>query len=563
MSDNWENEQEQWDEGGKKYNMAHRGKKGGETFVAPETMAEIKLLEATDWKERGLRKETLETFGVKCLKSQEFGPVGQIEKVFFPYYNQGGKITGYKVKDLTKEKSEKFHFYTVGHVGVDSQLFGQNRARKNAKYLIITEGEVDHLSSYQAILDNTEEQYKKFPPAVVSIGCGTVSAVDHLGHNTKFLGNFPQYRVCFDNDELTQQEKLKKNPGMKGKEATQAVGAFLIESNKKVFVPDWYDWVNDCSDFLQSGKDSLLSKQLLWDVSEFSAEKVLKGSDIEMETLLKPKEKGVYVDSFPLLMDKLWGIRKSELSILTAMSGVGKTVVSSEIAYKLAEETGEKVALVFLEETSEETLMRMIARRLQVNYYKFVFDPLSFCSREDFAVAYGWCKDKFFFLDVFGSMRVTELMNTFKSLYYASGCGYIVFDHLSMMASGSQVNDERRLIDQMMTELAAFMAQTDVGCLAVSHLSRQAQTEIGKLSDLTEPKWINVRKEHLRGSAALEQLSWNIFGLDMLLTPDRERADVRLTVLKNRTIGKLGVCDQFKMDEKTGLIIPSHTGYGD
>jgi len=553
-------EENQWSPMKKKY-IDHS--KPRPDYIPQETLKDIKYYDSHDWEERGLRKETLERFGVKCKISEELGPE-KLEKIYFPYYNQSGKLTGYKVKDLEKDKAEPGHFYAIGHVGVSSQLFGQSKARTKAKMLFICEGEVDALSAYQSLHDNLKEEYKQFKPAVVSIGCGTVHAVDHLAHNPNFVANYDEFRLAFDNDELTTQEKSRVNPGMKGREATQAVGAFLIENCDRVFVTEWYDNINDCSDFLQKGRPDDLNQQLLWDIIPFSAEKVITGAEIEMESLLKPKERGVYVDSFPLLMDKLWGIRKSELTILTAMSGVGKTVAASEIAYKLAEKTKEKVALIFLEETSGETLLRMIARRLQKNYYKFVFKPLDFCTRDEFKEAYDWAKDRFFFLDVFGSMKVKDLMQTFKSLYYASGCGYIIFDHLSMMSSGSLVDNERRLIDLMMTELAAFMAQTRVGCFAVSHLSRQAQTEIGKLSDLKEPKWINVRKEHLRGSASLEQLSWNVIGLDMLLTPERERSDVRLTVLKNRTIGKLGVADQFQMDQETGLInlTPVTNGYG-
>jgi hypothetical protein len=363
LSDYNENEKEQWVDKKKSYRDYS---KPTSEYVPEETLKDVRYLEAVDWSERGLRKETLDRFGVKMKTSEEFGP-SKIDKVYFPYYNQSGKLTGYKVKDLTKEKSEKGHFTAIGHVGVDSQLFGQNRARKSAKFLFVCEGEVDALSAYQALLEHTGEEYKRYTPAVISVGCGTVHALDHLAHNPKFLDNYDEFRLAFDNDELTLVEKTKKNPGMKGKEATQVVGAFLIERTGRVFTTDWCDWANDCSDFLQKGKSQELHKQLLFDITAFSAEKVLSAGEIEVESLLKPKEKGIYIDSFPILMEKYWGIRKSELTILTAMSGVGKTVVSSEIAYKLAETTDEKIALVFLEETSEETLLRMIARKLHKN----------------------------------------------------------------------------------------------------------------------------------------------------------------------------------------------------
>ena len=130
MSDNSEYEEEQWM---KKDRVYKDWSQPTSTHTPTETMKDIKYLEAVDWPERGLRKETFHRFGVKMKTSVEFGP-SKIEKVFFPYCNQAGKIVGYKVKNLLKDKSEKGHFYSIGHVGVSCQLFGQERVRKNAKY---------------------------------------------------------------------------------------------------------------------------------------------------------------------------------------------------------------------------------------------------------------------------------------------------------------------------------------------------------------------------------------------------------------------------------------------
>ncbi len=527
-------------------------------YKSKETIRDILLLESCNWAERNLKKETLELFGVKCKISKEFGPT-TILKVYFPYYSQEGKLCGYKVKDLSKDKHEKGHFYTIGHVGVDCQLFGQRECKGHKTNLKYVEGETCFLSAYQALLDRqlsdeTPEQYRSLKPQIVSPGCGTVHAVEHISNNSKFINQYKNHILSFDNDFLTDIELGKKNPGMKGRECTQAVGAYLVGGSKNIYVTTWPEYFNDCSDVLQKGKSGELARILLFDKEPFSYEKIISVGDIEIEELLKPKEKGIYIDSFPILMEKLWGIRKREYTIMTAMSGVGKTVCCSEFAYGLAEKSKEPIALAFLEETSKETLLRMIARKLKINYYKFVFNPLKYCTKKQFTNAYEWTKDKFYFLDVFGSMKIPELMDSFKNFVYVNNCAYIVFDHISMLASGSQVNDERRLIDNMMTEQAAFTAQTDVGVIAVSHLGRQAQLEIGKLSDLKEPKWINVRKEHLKGSSSLEQLPWNIIGLDMLLEPNRERSDVRFTVLKNRSIGLLGVADQFFQDSESGLI---------
>jgi hypothetical protein len=55
----------------------------------------------------------------------------------------------------------------------------------------------------------------------------------------------------------------------------------------------------------------------------------------------------------------------------------------------------------------------------------------------------------------------------------------------------------------------------------------------------------------MRGSSALEALSWIILGLEGQVMPDRSRGNVRLTVLKNRPYGILGVADEFKLNPRT------------
>lgn len=538
------------------------------TPIHTETLKEILQYPCRAWPERNISKEVMEKFNVR-VKLSEFD--GSIEKVYFPNYDQTGKLVGFKSKDITRA-GEKTEYCAIGKVGVKNQLFGAKVARTTAKYLVITEGESDCLSAYQAML-NYFRSFNNFnedlTPAVVTFNCGTVQSVPNLSHNEKFLSKFQEFRLVMDNDELTEIEKLTANKDMRGAEATEAIGCYLLthdsEQGKRLIkVVKLDEEFNDCSDYVQNNKSIDLAKKITnqKELETFNAKKIISVEDITIDELLKPKEKGVYIDSFPQLMDKLWGIRKRELTVFTALSGTGKTVCVSELAYKLAENTNEKIALIYLEENSDETLMRMIARRLKINFYKFIFEPLKFCTKEQFVEAYEWVKGRFYFMDIFGALTPDQLMNSFKSLFYVSGCSYIIFDHLGMLGGQKGLVDERRMIDETMTELASFTAQTDVGIICVSHLSRQAQSEIGKLSDIKEAKWINVRKEHLRGSSSLEQLAWNVIALDMLLEPNRERSDVRLTVLKNRTIGLLGTTDQFHLDSN-GLIELTNinTGY--
>ena len=172
--------------------------------------------------------------------------------------------------------------------------------------------------------------------------------------------------------------------------------------------------------------------------------------------------------------------------------------------------------------------------------------------------------DQLVMLGHFGSLPVSELMSKVKHMHLVEGCKYILLDHLSMVVSGTQVTDERKELDVVMTELAAFCAANDVCVIAVSHINRSA-AELFKApkGKEDEPFWVKVTKEMMRGSSALEQLSFVIIGLEPQIMPDRSRGNVRLTVLKNRPWSYLGVADEFKIDENTWEVLLSQSDAGE
>ena len=59
----------------------------------------------------------------------------------------------------------------------------------------------------------------------------------------------------------------------------------------------------------------------------------------------------------------------------------------------------------------------------------------------------------------------------------------------------------------------------------------------------------------MRGSGSLEQIAWNVLGLEQEIMPDRSRGRVRWVVLKNREGGDLGVADTFSINNDDWSII--------
>lgn len=524
-----------------------------------ETVADVQKFPFKSFPERGISKETCERFGVRAGLSEKDGKT--IEAFYFPSFNQKGKIVGYKKQDITVDKSHDYHWTTVGSVSIGNKLFGQNTVeemnRKRAN-LILTEGEWDSLSVYQSCVDSVKgTKYEGIEPTVVSIPMGTRNAVEAILHNEQFVKSYDAATLFFDDDHCTPAE-LKKGI-MKGHEAREAVASALVGSGLALMTITPSEGFKDASDYLQANKSQELSKLVQFGKRVFSAEKIVKASDISFEDLIAKRPEGLYVKSFPKLMDKLHGFRTRELVLLTAPSGVGKSTVSSIIANAFID-YGERVGQIYLEETNKETLQRAVASKLKVNYLKFKNDPTSVANIDAIRVAYDEiCKDdKVIMLGHFGSLPITELMAKIKHMHLIEGCKYIIVDHLSLAISGSEVENERKELDMIMTELAAFCAANEVCIIAISHINRTAADQFkAPKGKEDEPFWVKVTKEMMRGSAALEQLSFVIIGLEPEILPDRSRGRVRLTVLKNRPWSYLGACDEFTVDDDTWEVLLS------
>jgi KaiC/GvpD/RAD55 family RecA-like ATPase len=511
---------------------------------------------------RNLTKETCELLGIRSGLSEEDGST--VVAHYFPYYDQRGKLVGYKKRDLTKDKAEKGHFTTIGGVSVTCKLFGQQYAEslhRKRKNLIFVEGEYDVASALQAMIDSVQDtRYSTLRPFIVGLSCGTANAVEATLHNEEFVKSFETVTLGFDGDETTPAEKKK---GIKrGKEATEDVAGALLLS--EMYVVNYDAGYKDPSDYVQAGDSEELAKILSFGKKKHSVEKIVRASDIAFEDVVQKRKEGVYINQFPKLMKKIHGFRKREMVVVTAPSGVGKSTLTSLFASGFFE-AGERVGMIYLEETKVETMQRLLAARLKINYLEFKNDPLSCASKEEIKAAYDALvkEDMLIVMDHFGSMPIGEMMSKIKHMVLVEKCGYIVVDHVSAIISGTEIDNERKELDIVMTALAAFCASNDVGLIVVSHINRTnaAQFLPPKGHPEGEPYWVRVTKESLRGSATLEQFAWIILGLEPEIMGDRSRGRVRIVVLKNRPWSEMGVADVFDMDEDWNVILSEEETY--
>lgn len=527
-------------------------------YVPKEKVEDVLKYGFEEIPDRNITKKTCERFGVRAGLSEADGET--VEAYYFPSYNQKGKIVGFSKQDITKSKEERGHWTAIGTVAIGNKLFGQDVAesvQRKRSNVVITEGQLDAMSVYQALVENVQgTKYEGMEPFVVSIPLGTANAVESVLHNEKFCTSFTELTIFMDDDYCTPAETRKGI--MKGHEAREAIASALVGSGLSLMTVSPSEGFKDASDYLQADKSTELAKLVQFGKRVYSAEKITRASDVSLEELLTPRPEGCYVDVFPKLMDKIHGFRTRELTVLTSPSNTGKSTICALFASAF-EQQGHRVGLMFLEETNKETLQRMVASKLKVSYLRFKDKPLECASKEVIEKAYNEIVEanSVVMLDHFGSLPVEDLMNKIKHMHLVEGCKYIILDHLSLCISGLETDNERKALDLIMTRLAAFCAANEVCVIAVSHINRAGTADQLKAQKghENEPYWIRVSKESMRSSASLEQLAFIVLGIEPEILPDRSRGRIRLTVLKNRPWGYLGIADTFKIDEDTWEVI--------
>jgi twinkle protein len=225
--------------------------------------------------------------------------------------------------------------------------------------------------------------------------------------------------------------------------------------------------------------------------------------------------------------------------------------MAKEIGYHLRKAHNLTVGNLFLEETLEKTVQSYISLDNNV--------PLSMLRKNNTLLTdEQWQTsfdrliggDKWYALQHFGSLPTEELLGKMRFLAYGANCDFIILDHLSLIFSGQSNENERLAIDNAMTELAAFVTESGVGIISVVHLSRNK----GKTS-FNEGGEISLTD--LRGSAALEQLSFNVIALERSQQAEGDEKNMStIRVLKSRETGFTGAADKCLYDFNTGRLLP-------
>jgi twinkle protein len=450
----------------------------------------------------------------------KYGVVVDGDLHMYPYFNADQtEPVGFKVRNVSTKG-----FRVVGDIK-EAGLFGQHRfGNHERKRVVVVEGELDALAASVMFGD-------KVP--VVSIKGGATAAGKDLKKSYQFIDGFDEVIVCFDADDAGLDAVSKAADVFAGK-------LRIMKLDPKVG--------KDACDYLKAGKSEEFNS-LYWSASAYTPEGILDSD--ELWELLQSDDPDPIGDWPWAELNKLtYGFRPTELVTLCAGSGLGKSAVLREVIMHLKQTTEHRIGTLFLEESVARTAQGFMGIDLNTPVHL----PTSRVSKdsEEYKNSYDRVlrDGQLVIMNAAFDMGATveQIIGKVRYLIKAMDCRVIVLDHISILVSAGQHNDERKALDEIMSKLRALSQDTGVVIFAVSHLKRPEGKghEDGAATSVSQ----------LRGSASIAQLSDFVIGLERNGQADdpTERNTTRIRVLKNRFSGMTGPAGAVLYDPDTGRL---------
>ena len=354
---------------------------------------------------------------------------------------------------------------------------------------------------------------------MVSLPHGAASAKKDIQKQIPFLQGYKEIILFFDKDEA-------------GKRATEQVAAVLPQGTVKIaHLADPY---KDASDALQAN-DADAIRRAIWDAKDYQPDGIVSAKTL-LETVTTPSPPCDHKYDLAGLQQKTHGIRYGELTTITAGTGQGKSTFCRQLATNLLED-GVKVGYIALEESNRRTALGLmsvaVGKALHLGEHEYTTLKEAYDTTID-----GW---NLYLYDHFGSLSADTIYSRIEYMALGLDIKVIFLDHLSILLSGLD-GDERRMIDQTMTNLRSLVERTGITLFLVSHL-RRTQTD----KDHTDGARVSLGQ--LRGSQAISQLSDTVLALERDQQSDDDISTLR--VLKNRYSGETGEAAQLKYDKTT------------
>ncbi|MCI6561075.1 MAG: replicative DNA helicase [Oscillospiraceae bacterium] len=251
---------------------------------------------------------------------------------------------------------------------------------------------------------------------------------------------------------------------------------------------------------IQSGEHDA---QLLLDAAEQKIYDIRQGRDVKGLTPLSEAiteaydrlgkitgpDKERYVGAktgFTRLDDITSGLNKSDLIIIAARPGMGKTSFAMNIATNVARRSDKDVVTFNLEMSKEQLASRILSTEALVDSHSLRSGRISGDEWVRLATSAGYLSTLPMYIDDTASMTV-QMMKA--KLRRVKNLGLVIIDYLQLMESSSHSDNRVVVISEITRQLKVMAKELNVPVILLSQLSRGVESRTDKrpmLSDLRE-----------------------------------------------------------------------------
>lgn len=473
------------------------------------------------WKARNVTRFTSAKYGVRTELEDEDNVIAR----YYPITNSG-KVVGYKKRTLPKD------FVGIGNTKAVNEMFGQSVFEAGQKYLVITTGEEDAMAFAEVLRSKTGDTEYWTP--CISVTAGDGSIIKQFKANFEYINSFSKVVLAFDADESGQRYVEE---------------AARLLSPGKAFIAKFPADVKDASDLLKAGRGSEL-KQVFWKAVPFSRVDVLHLE--QMWDDFESEDTNVKIP-FPPAWSHLnemmnGGMEKGEITVIGALTSIGKSSLVNNVVYNLIENTKFKVGAMYLEGTKREVVRDLLSLDACVNLRTVDRNSLDLESLKRRFFEGLAKKNQFVFVDHQGSISTTEIFDKLNYLAKAEGCDVIIIDPIQ---AGVNSSDNGAIIEFMDT-LLKFAKETDTCAIAISHMRKPSEDNPHAVTEY-----------QLMGSSSINQIAFNtiLISRDKMNEDPAKKSATKLQLVKCRRTGNTGEAGWLKYDHNTTHMFATSNPY--
>lgn len=404
---------------------------------------------------------------VRCLSEstiKDFKVCESGHHIVFPYTKSNER---FMVKiDSCRRDAEGNRIESPKPTNTNQQpiLFGWQALKPDARYVIITEGEIDAMSWHEV----------GQPALSVPFGGGTGKKHAWLDHEFDDLQMFDEVLLCMDNDDVGIAATL---------DLINRIGSHKCRVIKGLPTKD----VNEA---LQKGLlTPPLAAELVRDAEHLDPAELKSAHTFQDEVLEMFAPKGEEPGFFSpwRVADNKFKFRPAELSIINGVNGHGKSEVAGHIMLD-AMKQGELVCVASMELQPKRLLHRLMSQACAVTG--------SIPSNKAIITGMNWLRGKMWLFDLTGTAKSDRILEVFEYAHKRYGISVFVVDSLMKCGFDEDDSNGQKLF---LEKLCDFKNQFSVHVFLITH-SRKVQDEK-----------VPGGKMDVKGTSAITDLADNVF----------------------------------------------------